>query len=134
MKITNMDYRNDGMAFALKIVEKDGIDAWRREIKERHANMLPSCVQKKDLDAAMRTTMEEMTEAMHDTHLLLTLSVLLDEFAFSPEMLDRYKARYVEKFECLQRKNVTWEDMRTILAQEAGQLLELRHLEYSTQM
>lgn len=134
MKITNMDYRNDGMAFALKIVEKDGIDALRREIKERNASMLPSCVQKKDLDAAMRTTMEEMTEAMHDTHLLLTLSVLLDEFAFSPEMLDRYKVRYVEKFECLQKKHVTWEDMRTILAQEADQLLELRHLEYSTQM
>lgn len=31
-------------------------------------------------------------------------------------------------------KNVTWENMRTILAQEAGQLLELRHLEYFTQM
>ncbi len=133
MKTTNIDYRNDGMAFALKIVENGGIDALRREIKERRANMLPSCVQKKDLDAAMRTTMEEMTEAMHDTHLLLTLSVLLDEFNFSPQMLDKYKKRYVEKFECLQKKNVSWQDMRTILEQEAGQLLELRHLEYAAQ-
>lgn len=33
-----------------------------------------------------------------------------------------------------EKGNVTWEDIHTILAQEADQLLELRHLEYSTQM
>ena len=44
-----MQYRNDGMAFAYKIAKEQGIEALEKEIAYRNAKMMPSAVQRKTL-------------------------------------------------------------------------------------
>lgn len=52
--------RNDGLLLALKIVEEDGVDALREEIKFRGAKGINTAMSKKELNKAC-TKIKEMT-------------------------------------------------------------------------
>lgn len=52
--------RNDGLLLALKIVEEDGVDALREEIKFRGAKGINTAMSKKELNKACTKIKEEL--------------------------------------------------------------------------
>lgn len=89
--------RNDGMEFALKIVEEKGIDGLREEIKFRKSIPLPSAVTKEIfLDAMM-----QFKDNTVDLIKLVATCSLDREFEFNAEQLDRFNKRFDLLMECL---------------------------------
>ena len=68
--------RQDGLQLALTIVEKDGIDGLRDEIKFRNATQIHTMLDRKSLEIATRK-IKEMTM---DTFTILCVATLRDEF------------------------------------------------------
>ena len=89
--------RNDGMEFALKIVEEKGIDGLREELKFRKSIPLPSAVTKEIfLDAMM-----QFKDNTVDLIKLVATCALDREFEFNAEQLDRFNKRFDLLMECL---------------------------------
>ena len=117
-----MQYRNDGMAFAYKIAKEQGIEALEKEIAYRNAKMMPSAVQRKDIEKFEN----EVKQNCLDTVLIMALINLRDEFEFGKVRLKRFKERFSLKTECLQDGDINWEDLRGALLEETGIETELR--------
>lgn len=111
-----MQYRNDGMAFALKIAKEQGIEVLEKEVAYRKATFLPSAVQEKDVNKFV----EEVKMNCLDTVLIMSLMVLRDEFDFEQEDLNRFKQRFNLKSECLADDYTTWKDLQEILQEETN--------------
>lgn len=111
-----MQYRNDGMDFALKIAKEQGIEVLEKEVAYRKATFLPSAVQEKDVNKFV----EEVKMNCLDTVLIMSLMVLRDEFEFEQEDLNRFKKRFNLKSECLADDYTTWKDLQEIIQEETN--------------
>ena len=116
-------YRNDGMAFALKIVREQGVEALEREVKYRGATFLPSAVQEKDVTSFV----EEVKTNCLDTVLIMSLMVLRDEFDFGEVRLNRFKERFNLTSECISNDSTTWKDLQQILQDETRVKTKIRN-------
>lgn len=109
-------YRNDGMAFALKIAKEKGIEALEKEVAYRKATFLPSAVQEKDVTKFV----DETKMNCLDTVLIMSMMVLRDEFDFGEKRLNRFKERFNKKADCIVANNATWKDLQEILQEETN--------------
>lgn len=114
------DERNrlEGMSYALRYLEGHEWDAesLREDIKRRGAYQIPVPINRRDEEEFSNRVKDNAI----DTILTMSLMVLLDEFDFDREQLNRFKARFNEKTECLTGDFTTWEDQLNILADECG--------------
>ena len=117
-----MVYRNDGMAFALRIAKEKGVDALEKEVKFRNASMLPSGVTEKALMECLNNSKAQIL----DTVLIMSLNVLRDQFGFGSKRLSDFKERFNRYSECLADDYVDWETLQQIIKDECGIDTQLR--------
>lgn len=117
-----MQYRTDGMEYALKIVETQGIEALRREVKTRMWSGI-----------SLRSTIGEVNEASTaikhmtlDTVSIIMVLTLHDEFGFGYKRIKRFLDRFTLKTDVLLEDYATWVDYQHIIKDELGFDLELR--------
>lgn len=108
--------RNDGLLLALKIVEEDGVDALREEIKFRGAKGINTAMSKKELNKAC-TKIKEMT---------LSVATLHDEFDFGAKRCQRFIKRANLKAECIVDDLATWDDFIQQIKEELGIQITIR--------
>lgn len=114
--------REDGLALALRIVEKSGIDGLRKEIRYRHITGIHTSLDRKALNVATRK-IKEMT---CDTIMAMSIEVLHDEFGFAKKRCERFKERFEKKAECMVAGYVTWKDITDNLKDEMGIDIKIR--------
>ena len=124
-KSREMQYRNDGIAFALKIAKESGIEGLEKEAKFRNATMLPSHIDRKAVDDFVQETKENCLE----TVLLMAMAVLRDEFDFGQKRLERFKERFSKKSRCMENGLINWKDIQEQLAEETKVKSEFRNPE-----
>lgn len=117
--------RNDGMEFALRIVEEKGVAALKEELKFRQCIPVPSAVTREMF-------LDAMLKFKNDTVDLITLvaNCTLDrEFEFNAEQLERFTTRFNLIIDCLNDKdNVLPQELLDNLREETGYNLVLRHM------
>lgn len=114
--------RNDGLQLALKIVEEDGVDDLREEIKFRGAKGINTAMSKKELNKAC-TKIKEMTL---DTMSILSVATLHDEFDFGAKRCQRFIERMNLKAECIVDDLATWDDFIGQIREELGIQIVIR--------
>jgi hypothetical protein len=114
--------RLDGMAYALKRIKDEGVEAFERELKMRgrHDPAIP--VSPQDLlDGSER--IKNMTL---DTVLTLAVAVLHDEFDFGHKRIKRFCDRYNKKIGCLADGLVSWDDYVDTIKEEIDIAIDIR--------
>lgn len=114
--------RNDGLAMALTIAERDGIAALRDEIHFRGVTNIHTSIAKKELNAAS----QKIKEMTLDTMLVLAVATLHDEFDFGAKRCQRFIDRMVKKADCMLDDMVTWEDYIAAIEAEMGIRMNIR--------
>lgn len=114
--------RNDGLAMALTIAERDGVAALREEIHFRGVTNIHTSIAKKELNAAS----QKIKEMTLDTMLVLAVATLHDEFDFGAKRCQRFIDRMVKKADCMLDDMVTWEDYITAIEAEMGIRMNIR--------
>lgn len=120
-----MMYRNEGMAYALRIAKEKGIEGLEEEIKFRNITQMPISVNRKEAEKFV----EETKMNCLDTVLIMALNVLNDEFDFSQEQLNQFKARFNFKAENLVDGFMSWKDLQDVLVEEMDIKTEIRNAE-----
>lgn len=87
-----LDARNQGMRYALDIVEKSGIESLRDEISIRNIADVSVLVPAREMQKVKR----DVTERTIDVVAALSVSVLLD-MGFAPDMAKQYYAAFLRK-------------------------------------
>lgn len=116
-------WRREGMAYALKVAREKGIEGLEAEIKYRNISLVPIAVSKEKMDECVNNIKMNTI----DTMLILSASTLRDEFGFGKERIARFVERFNLKAECLVDGFCTWDDQMTMLAEECGVKLSIRH-------
>lgn len=114
--------RNDGLAMALRIVESDGIEGLRKEIKFRGVAGIHTALAKKELDQASK----QIKEMTLDTMIVLAVATLHDEFDFGQKRCQRFMDRLELKAGCLIDDLATWPDYIKAIKDEIGLELSIR--------
>ena len=114
--------RNDGLAMALTIAERDGVPALREEIRFRGVTNIHTAIAKKELNAAS----QKIKEMTLDTMLVLAVATLHDEFDFGAKRCQRFIDRMVKKADCMLDDMVTWQDYITAIEAEMGIRMNIR--------
>ena len=117
-----MQYRTDGMEYALRIVETQGVEALRKEVKTRMWSGISLRMTSAEVDEASMNIKHRCI----DTMTIVGLLTLHDEFDFGRKRIQRYLKRFYEKADVLLEHYATWEDYQNILHDELGLDLELR--------
>lgn len=88
-----MEGRNQGLAFALKVVKEGGIEALEKEIKARNLSGVSLNITRKELEDAT------IKMRMHATEVAIVISMvaLLEEFQFSKYQVQKFKAAFDNK-------------------------------------
>jgi hypothetical protein len=103
----------EGLCRAFTIVkqgEEHGLEDLKKEIEFRNITYTPLSYDKQ----VILDYLTDMTENILSTVMLLSLSVLHDEFGFGKTRAEKYMQRYALKTECLRDyaiTNLTWEDV-----------------------
>lgn len=90
---TTYQARLDGMDFALRVAEKEGIEGLRKEIKFRNANFVPleiSVEGRKEIYELLATRIVQ-------TFLTMVLATLRDNDEYGEKRLKRFKAAFEKK-------------------------------------
>ena len=120
------DGRNEGMDFALRIVESDGIDGLRKEIQYRRIEGLSINMRKKDVEEMKL----RITCRVVDLIGVITCLTLHDEFGFGRSRCERFLERLNLKVRCLIEPDTageapTLEDYLRLAKDEIGLELEI---------
>jgi len=114
--------RREGMAYALRIAKKKGIDALEEDLKMRNAIGLPVGVDRK----ALNQFTENVKFNTVDTMVILMAVTLHDEFGFGEKRVQRAIDRFMFKANCLDEDYTTWQEQIEILKEELGIELSIR--------
>ena len=106
--------RFSGANWALAMCEKDGIEACRKELEQRGTLGIPLTITK----AALHEFENRTRVNILNTVLLMSVSVMLDEFEFDRDMLEQFIDRFNVKTECLDADFVSWEELQKTLNDE----------------
>ena len=129
-KISKEDLaRFSGANWALAMCEKNGIEYCRKELDQRGTLNIPLAISK----AALHEFENRTRLNILNTVLLMSVSVMLDEFEFDRDMLARFIDRFNLKTECLNDDFINWEELQGTLDKEiniklplADEILNLR--------
>ena len=114
--------RLDGMAYALKQIKADGVEAFEKELRMRGRRDLAIPISQADLIAGSQR-IKEMTL---DTVLTMAVAVLHDEFGFGKQRCKRFSERYSLKADCLADNLVSWDDYTQMIRDELDLQIEIR--------
>lgn len=114
--------RQEGISYCLRFLKDHTVDELREDAKRRGIYEIPVGISQGDLKDLER----RVTQNVLDIVLIMSLSVLRDEFDFGRKRQDRFKLRFNLKTECLNDGLVTWEDMRDALKDESGIDISIR--------
>lgn len=115
--------RNEGMAYALRIAEKEGIDVLRQQVKVR--GLLKVSV--RFTPDEMNKTIDNISSRIYNNMLTMTYAVLHDCHGFGGTRLKRFKEQFDKKVYCVSERDemghhwATFEDY----AEEANRLYGL---------
>jgi len=114
--------RLDGMAYALRTIKQNGVEAFERELAMRGRRGLAIPVSQADLVAGSQR-IKEMTL---DTVLTLAVATLHDEWQFGKKRCKRFADRYSLKASCLADNLVSWDDYTQMIKDELDLKIEIR--------
>lgn len=114
--------RMDGMAYALRIAQKEGVEGLEKELKRRGITGINLPVSHKEIDHEL----DKIKMQVLDTVLAMSCMVLRDDFGFGTKRLNRFKEQFNFKTECLQDDHMTWADILEIIKDEVGIELAIR--------
>ena len=117
-----MQYRTDGMEYALRIVEKGGVEELRKEVRARMASGVSLRMTKEEIDEASLAIKQRCQDAVK----IMAVLTLHDEFDFGPKRAWRFIDRFETKTDVLLEDYATWGDYQQIIKDEMGIDLELR--------
>ena len=117
-----MQGRNEGMAFALRIVQERGIAGLEKEVHSRNITGINARITHEEINTAI----EKAKMMVLDTVLAMSCMVLRDEFGFGHDRLNRFKERFNKKTECLLDDYASWEDILETIKDETGVQLQIR--------
>jgi len=108
--------RLEGMYYALNRIEKDGIEAFKEEMRFRQAFGCTLFNTKKELkdysDAVINRSMQCI--------LVFAVATLHDEFGFGQKRCQQFIDRFNTKASCLTEDYITWEEQCKIIEEEIG--------------
>lgn len=124
--------RNDGLRYALQIIDNAGgdVQALRDEVKRRGITGVGIRATHAELDKACEAI---KVQAM-DCVLLMSLCVLRDQYGFGTKRLNRFKANFSEKTECLLDDHVTWAELLETLKEETNIEQHIRYNDKDTKL
>lgn len=99
--------RYEGMAYALRIAKKDGIEALEEEIKKRGISGISLNVSHKELEAAGI----KMRNMMFDTFLCFSIGILHDKYSFGPKRAQEFKDYFLEGSKLLEDGTISWQQV-----------------------
>lgn len=117
-----MQYRTEGMEYALRIVKEKGITELEEEVRFRNKTGVSLHMTKEELNCAS----DKIKEMTLDTFTVLTVACLHDEFGFGEKRCQRFLDRMNEKAECIIGDFCTWQDYIEAIRQELGLELKIR--------
>lgn len=125
MKQTKEDIaRIEGMAQALRIAKKSGIDGLETELKARNILNWPLNIPKD----SMEKFVDAVKQSVYEAFLVMTVATLHDEFGFEQKELSDFMTRINQKSECISDEYCSWKDMADTIKEECGIELKIDHL------
>lgn len=120
--------RREGMAYALRIAEKDGLDGLKEEIEKRKITGLDLNVSHKEMEEAT----QQMRNMMMDTIMSFSMGILHDEFGFGHDRLQRFMDRFEAGAELLNSGAITWQQIIENTQETTGINLKIRRNDTNT--
>lgn len=114
--------RLEGMAQALRIAKKNGIDGLEADLKMRNIIGLPCAVSRNAMDECIQNIKANVV----DTFTILVAYTLHEKFGFGAVRLDRFIREFNFQAECLADDYCSWEDQIAVLREECGLELSIR--------
>lgn len=114
--------RLDGMFYAYTKIKDEGLDKFAEELQYRSKRGVQLVNTKKD----QRKFEQEVIQRVQDVAMIFAVAVLVDEFDFGNEEVNRFIDRLKLKSECIDDKYLTWEEQKQIIKDEIGVDIDFR--------
>ena len=108
--------RLEGMFYAYAKIHENGIEEFAKELEYRSKRGVQLINTKKDQQRFER----EIIDKLQDAIMIFAIAVLVDEFDFGKEEVDRFLDRLKVKSECISDKYLTWDEQKQIIKDEIG--------------
>ena len=108
--------RLDGMFYAYAKIKEVGMEKFAEELQYRSKRGVQLVNTKRDQQKFER----EIIDRVQDVVMIFSIAVLVDEFDFGSEEVNRFIDRLKLKSECIEDKYLTWEEQKQIIKDEIG--------------
>lgn len=108
--------RREGMAYALRVAEKEGIEGLREELERRNATGIPMSVSNAELHKFSQAVKHNVVFYVS----VLARGVLVDKFDFDADQLKQFNEAFNFRADCLSEDYTTWQDQIDTLNEEIG--------------
>ena len=109
-------WRLEGMFYAYAKIKDIGLDEFAKELEYRSKRGIQLVNTRKDQQKFER----EIINRVQDVVMIFAIAVLVDEFDFGNEEVNRFIDRLKLKSECIEDKYLTWDEQRQIIKDEIG--------------
>ena len=108
--------RLDGMFYAYAKIKENGLDEFAKELQYRSKRGVQLVNTKRDQQKFER----EIIDRVQDVAMIFSIAVLVDEFDFGSEEVNRFIDRLKLKSDCIEDKYLTWDEQKQIIKDEIG--------------
>lgn len=109
-------WRLEGMFYAYAKIKDIGLNEFAKELEYRSKRGIQLVNTRKDQQKFER----EIINRVQDVVMIFAIAVLVDEFDFGNEEVNRFIDRLKLKSECIEDKYLTWDEQRQIIKDEIG--------------
>lgn len=114
--------RLDGMFYAYAKIKDKGLDKFAEELQYRSKRGVQLVNTRKD----QRKFEQEVIQRVQDVVMIYAVAVLVDEFDFGNEEVNRFIDRLKLKSDCIDDKYLTWDELKQIIKDEIGVDIDFR--------
>jgi hypothetical protein len=122
--------RMEGLEYAERIVQKDGLKGLQEEIKKRGYTGISINVSHKEMEQATA----QMRNMMFDTVMAMSMGILHDEFGYGHDRLQRFIDKFQEGAELLAEGVITWEQIIENAEEVTGIPLTIRRNDHDVKL
>ena len=108
--------RLDGMFYAYAKIKEVGMEKFAEELQYRSKRGVQLINTKRDQQKFER----EIIDRVQDVAMIFAIAVLVDEFDFGSEEVNRFIDRLKLKSDCIEDKYLTWDEQKQIIKDEIG--------------
>lgn len=123
-----MQGRNEGLAYALRIAEVDGVEGLKREVESRRVTGISINVSHKELEEACAS----MRMMMFDTMRMCVIGILTDRWGFGAKRIGQFMDDFDEACELLDKGVIEWQGIRDRINERYGMYLDIRDNDKNT--